>query len=70
MHALLDSISLLTPSVLRILTKFRVLSQPCSVIRSVTIDVINRLDAAGQEGSSDHRLVFSKPLMYDPFQIP
>ncbi|KIJ65306.1 hypothetical protein HYDPIDRAFT_88800 [Hydnomerulius pinastri MD-312] len=42
-----------------LLVEFRILSKPCSVMRGVTIDVINRLDAASQASSTDHRLVFS-----------
>ncbi|KAI6010683.1 mitochondrial ribosomal death-associated protein 3-domain-containing protein [Pisolithus orientalis] len=33
-----------------LLVEYRILSKPCSVIRGVTIDVINRLDLASQEG--------------------
>ncbi|KAI6024439.1 mitochondrial ribosomal death-associated protein 3-domain-containing protein [Pisolithus marmoratus] len=40
-----------------LLVEYRILSKPCSVIRSVTIDVINRLDLASQESSANHRLV-------------
>ncbi|KAL4073494.1 mitochondrial ribosomal death-associated protein 3-domain-containing protein [Scleroderma citrinum] len=42
-----------------LLVEYRILSKPCSVVRGVTIDVINRLDSANQEGSANHRLVFS-----------
>ncbi|KAF8835956.1 hypothetical protein BDN67DRAFT_912078 [Paxillus ammoniavirescens] len=42
-----------------LLVEFRILSKPCSVVRGVTIDVINRLDDASQTSSADHRLVFS-----------
>ncbi|KIM55738.1 hypothetical protein SCLCIDRAFT_1220905 [Scleroderma citrinum Foug A] len=42
-----------------LLLEFRILSKPCSIVRGVTIDVINRLDLANQEGSANHRLVFS-----------
>ena len=40
--------------------QFRILSKPCSIVRGVTIDVINRLDSANQEGSANHRLVFCR----------
>ncbi|KAG6374822.1 mitochondrial ribosomal death-associated protein 3-domain-containing protein [Boletus reticuloceps] len=42
-----------------LLVEFRILSAPCSVVRNVTIDVVNRLDTASQASSANHRLVFT-----------
>ncbi|KAN0088693.1 Mitochondrial ribosomal death-associated protein 3 domain containing protein [Tylopilus felleus] len=42
-----------------LLVEFRILSTPCSVVRGVTVDVINRLDIASQASSANHRLVFT-----------
>ncbi|KAI9573918.1 mitochondrial ribosomal death-associated protein 3-domain-containing protein [Boletus coccyginus] len=42
-----------------LLVEFRILSAPCSVVRDVTIDVVNRLDIANQASSVNHRLVFT-----------
>ncbi|KAH7885664.1 mitochondrial ribosomal death-associated protein 3-domain-containing protein [Phlebopus sp. FC_14] len=42
-----------------LLVEFRILSKPCSVVRGVTIDTVNRLDAAAQSPSANHRLVFT-----------
>jgi hypothetical protein len=44
--------------------QFRLLSKPCSVIRSVTIDAINKLDAASEKDSKESRVVFSMLLVY------
>jgi small subunit ribosomal protein S29 len=39
--------------------QYRLLSKPCSVIRSVTIDAINKLDAASEKESWQSRVVLS-----------
>lgn len=44
-----------------LLVEYRILSKPCSVIRGVTIDVINKLDVASLEDSTNHRLVVAGP---------
>ncbi|KAG1804613.1 mitochondrial ribosomal death-associated protein 3-domain-containing protein [Suillus variegatus] len=44
-----------------ILVEFRLLSKPCSVIRSVTIDAINKLDAASDKNSKESRVVLTGP---------
>ncbi|KAH7910195.1 mitochondrial ribosomal death-associated protein 3-domain-containing protein [Hygrophoropsis aurantiaca] len=43
----------------KMLVEFRLLSTPCSVIRGVTIDVVNKVDAANNLPSSETRLVFT-----------
>ncbi|OAX38521.1 hypothetical protein K503DRAFT_718053 [Rhizopogon vinicolor AM-OR11-026] len=44
-----------------ILVEYRLLSKPCSVIRSVTIDAINKLDAASEKESWQSRVIFTGP---------
>ncbi|KAH7929052.1 hypothetical protein BV22DRAFT_1102642 [Leucogyrophana mollusca] len=41
------------------LVEFRLLSNPCSVIRGVTIDAVNKLDAAAERPSAETRVVFT-----------
>ncbi|EIW78848.1 hypothetical protein CONPUDRAFT_106866 [Coniophora puteana RWD-64-598 SS2] len=43
----------------RMVLEFRLLSRACSVVRGVTLDVVDRLDKAGQEGSKGNRLVLT-----------
>ena len=44
--------------------QFRLLSKPCSVIRSVTVDTAERLDKASESSSLDTRLIISMLFRY------
>jgi len=42
-----------------LIVEFRVLSKPCSVVRDVTLNVLERLDAASQTSSANTRIVLT-----------
>ncbi|EGN95341.1 hypothetical protein SERLA73DRAFT_95973 [Serpula lacrymans var. lacrymans S7.3] len=43
----------------KMLLEFRLLSRPCTVVRGITIDVVDKLDSASRASSSDTRLVLT-----------